>query len=250
MSANRPWRLESFVDALVVELDKTRETLGVKAVNKPLSYTVKDMAMDLQIFPTYDGREVEFVTAQPGEEGSSTITLQLSPITDRQVRESSKAPVGPAEVAIEDADIDEDVKHELRRVGVRSVEDLRRIEERNIDLESVVKKPINYRDLADTIRSSRRPSRPPRVRSASMSRTAAGDVIDLHGADLAVDPTFEPVALINEQLVDLVSSAGDAVTVECPAGLLRDGDNEMVMVLDPNSVVRVTVRNDERGPAR
>ncbi len=88
--------------------------------------------MDLQIFPTYDGRQVQFVTAQPGEEGSSTITLQLSPITDRQVRETTKPPVGPAEVTIDEVDLDEEVKDDLRRVGVRSVEDLRRIEERNI----------------------------------------------------------------------------------------------------------------------
>ncbi|MCK6694033.1 MAG: hypothetical protein L6Q97_18270, partial [Thermoanaerobaculia bacterium] len=59
-SNNKPWSLESFVDALVVELDKTRETLAVKAVNKPLPYSVKDMALDLQIFPSYDGDEVRF----------------------------------------------------------------------------------------------------------------------------------------------------------------------------------------------
>lgn len=42
---NRAWNLESFVDALVVELDKTRETLAVKAVNRPLSYSVKDLSL-------------------------------------------------------------------------------------------------------------------------------------------------------------------------------------------------------------
>jgi len=33
---NTAWQLEDFVDSLVVELDKTRETLAVKAINKPL----------------------------------------------------------------------------------------------------------------------------------------------------------------------------------------------------------------------
>ena len=63
---NTAWQLEDFVDSLVVELDKTRETLAVKAINKPLSYTVKDLALDLNIFPSYDGDQVPFVTAQPG----------------------------------------------------------------------------------------------------------------------------------------------------------------------------------------
>jgi hypothetical protein len=244
VSTNQPWRLESFVDALVVELDKTRETLGVKAVNKPLSYTVKDMAMDLQIFPTYDGRQVQFVTAQPGEQGSSTITLALSPITDRQVRESSKPPTGPTDVTLDEVDLDEDVKHELRRVGVRSVDDLRRIEERHIDLGSVVKKKISFQELAESIRSARRASHPPRVRSASIGRTAGGDdVVDLFGSDLAVDPDFAPVAVVNDEVVRLVTSRADALSFACPTGLLRDGDNDLVMVLDPHAVVRMNVRH-------
>src|SRR5579872_4850920 len=51
--ANSAWQLEDFVDCLVVELDKTRETLAVKAINKPLSYSVKEVALDLNIFPSY-----------------------------------------------------------------------------------------------------------------------------------------------------------------------------------------------------
>ena len=64
---NTSWSLEDFVDSLVVELDKTRETLAVKAINKPLTYTVKEMSMDVNIFPTFDGDQVKFVTAQPTE---------------------------------------------------------------------------------------------------------------------------------------------------------------------------------------
>ena len=67
---NTAWQLEDFVDSLVVELDKTRETLAVKAINKPLTYTVKDLALDLNIFPSYDGDQIRFITAQPGEQGA------------------------------------------------------------------------------------------------------------------------------------------------------------------------------------
>ena len=55
---NAAWQLEDFVDSLVVDLDKTRETLAVKAINKPLTYTVKELSLDLNIFPTYDGDTV------------------------------------------------------------------------------------------------------------------------------------------------------------------------------------------------
>src|ERR1051326_6675512 len=89
---NTAWQLEDFVDSLVVDLDKTRETLAVKAINKPLSYTVKELALDLNIFPSYDGDRVKFITAQPGQEGASKVTIQLGSITDQQVRATAKAP--------------------------------------------------------------------------------------------------------------------------------------------------------------
>src|SRR5678809_692563 len=101
---NTSWNLEDFVDSLVVELDKTRETLAIKAINKPLTYTVKDMAMDINIFPTYDGEQVKFVTAQPGQTGASKVTIQLGSITDQQVRATSKKKKKKKDINIYDID--------------------------------------------------------------------------------------------------------------------------------------------------
>src|SRR5437763_15269695 len=105
-SENTAWHLEDFVDSLVVELDKTRETLAVRAINKPLSYTVKDLALDLNIFPSYDGDQVKFVTAQPGQQGASRVTIQLSSITDQQVRATTKVPGKKNDINIDDIDVD------------------------------------------------------------------------------------------------------------------------------------------------
>ena len=96
--ANIAWQLEDFVDSLVIELDKTRETLAVKAINKPLSYTVRELALDLNIFPSYDGDQVSFVTAQPGQQGASKVTIQLGTITDQQVRATTKVPGVKSEI--------------------------------------------------------------------------------------------------------------------------------------------------------
>ena len=94
---NTAWQLADFVESLVVELDKTRETLAVKAINKPLTYSVKEVALDLNIFPAYDGDQVTFLTAQPGQEGASKVSIQLNSITDQQVRATTKTP-GPMPV--------------------------------------------------------------------------------------------------------------------------------------------------------
>lgn len=245
---NQSWHLESFVDALVVELDKTRETLSVKAINKPLSYTVKDLALDLHIFPTYDGNQVEFVTAQPGETGSSKISIQLSSITDRQVRETSKGPTLREDIKIEEIEIDEDVKNDLRKIGVTSVSDLNKIERKNVNLDSVVSKKINYSDLANAIRSSRRSKRPPRVQSATLSKDEHGDYkMAVEGNDLKVDDSFNPVVVINGELVKLLDQARDHMTFACPHGLISEGNNELIMVLDPYSVVRINVQRPEKG---
>lgn len=249
--SNEAWHLESFVDALVVELDKTRETLGVKAINKPLSYTVKDMSMDLQIFPTFVDDEVAFTTAQPGETGSSKLTLQLAAITDRQVRESTKPPPASGDVDLDEIDIEPEVKKELRKVGVRSIADLERMEQRDVKLESVTKRRINFGDLADSIRSARRSSSPPRVRSAQLSRAANGNdlILAMQGDDLAIEPSFTPVATVNGEQVELISSDANELKLACPAGLIADGDNELVMALDPYAVVRINVTGRNKAVA-
>src|SRR5882757_1140923 len=127
---NSAWQLDDFVDSLVVELDKTRETLAVKAINRPLSYTVKEVALDLNIFPSYDGDNVTFITAQPGQQGASKVTIQLGSITDQQVRATSKAPTARGDINLDQINIDKSTKKKLRKLGVNSVDDLKQIEQK------------------------------------------------------------------------------------------------------------------------
>src|SRR6187551_3253995 len=145
---NTAWQLEDFVDSLVVELDKTRETLAVKAINKPLTYTVKDLALDLNIFPSYDGDQIRFITAQPGQQGASKVTIQLGSITDQQVRATSKVPGLKNDMKINDIDLDRNTKKQLRKMGVTSVQDLQQIEKKDVDLQSASDNSIDYKTLA------------------------------------------------------------------------------------------------------
>src|SRR5215469_17506424 len=133
-SSNTAWQLEDFVDSLVVDLDRTRETLAVKAINKPLTYTVKELSLDLNIFPTYDGDTVRFTTAQPGQEGASKVTIQLGSITDQQVRATSKIPTAKGDIAIDTVPVDKATRKKLRNLGITSVDDLKQVEKKNVDL--------------------------------------------------------------------------------------------------------------------
>lgn len=240
---NTAWALEDFVDSLVVELDKTRETLAVKAINKPLSYTVKEVALDLNIFPTYDGDQVTFVTAQPGQEGASKVSIQLGSITDQQVRATTKVPGAKGDINLDEIDLDKTTKKKLRKLGVNSVDDLKQIEQKNIDIKKVSDTGIDYTQLANQIRKSKRDQTPPTVRAVSLSRGEDNmPYLVVEGENLAVDPKFPPVAVVNQTLAEVMSSSDRRVKIR----LTRDHDfarnNELILTFDPFAVVRVNVK--------
>jgi hypothetical protein len=239
---NSAWQLDDFVDSLVVELDKTRETLAVRSINKPISYQVKEVGLDLNIFPSYDGDQVSFVTAQPGQEGASKVSIQLGSITDQQVRATSKAPTGKADIALDELGVDKTTKKNLRRLGVTSVDDLEQVERRNVDLGKVSGHAIDYSKLANQIQKSRRGASPPSVTGVSLSLdAAAGPCLVVRGENLAVDPAFPPVAVINDRLADVMSSSESELCIQLGDHRL-DTENEVVLTFDPFAVVKVKVR--------
>jgi hypothetical protein len=240
---NTAWQLEDFVDSLVVELDKTRETLAVKAINKPLTYTVKELALDLNIFPSYDGDQVRFVTAQPGQQGASKVTIQLGSITDQQVRATSKVPAARSDVEIADLPVDKTTRKKLRKLGVTSVDDLKAIEQKNVDIRKVSDNEIDYSKLANQIQKARRNDNPPRVTAVSLSKDeAGGPCLVVDGERLAVDPSFRPVAVLNQTLADVVSSSDKQLTIRLAPGHRMSGDNELILTFDPFAVARVNVK--------
>lgn len=245
-TGNASWRLEDFVDSLVVELDKTRETLAVKALNRPLSYTVRELALDLNIFPSYDSDGITFLTAQPGQQGASKVTIQLGTITDQQVRATSKPPATRGEVTIDQADIDQDTKKKLRRIGVTSAGDLKTIERRNVDIAT---DGIDYTKLANQIEKSKRAKAPPVVRAASLEM-GEGDTptLVIAGERLAVNPRFPPVAVIDGQLADVLSSSPDEIRIAAGDPVRFAKAAELVLTVDPFAVMRVNLQDQAGRP--
>ena len=244
---NVAWQLEDFVDSLVVELDKTRETLAVKAINKPLSYTVRELALDLNIFPSYDGDQVSFVTAQPGQQGASKVTIQLGTITDQQVRATTNVPGIRSDISIEDVGVDKQTRKKLRKFGVTSAEDIKNIEAKNVDLQKVSDEGIDYTGLANQIEKSRRSRNPPKVRSASLSVDEDQmPVLLIRGEHLAVNPRFQPVAVVNDVLADVVSSSETELKVRIDEAHRFGCDNEVILTVDPFAVVKVQVKAQNR----
>jgi hypothetical protein len=240
---NRSWQLEDFVDSLVVELDKTRETLAIKAVNKPLTYSVKDMALDLNIFPSYDGDTIKFITAQPGQLGASKVTIQLSSITDQQIRATTKAPDKKNDIKIEDISIDKDTKKQLRKMGVTSVSDLKQIDSSNIDIAKASDNAIDYTQLQNQIQKARRGQAPPVIRSVNFSIDENKlPYFTIKGDNLAIHPEFQPVAVVNETLADVLSHDKYEMKIAIGKQHRIDKNNQLILTFDPFAIVKLNVK--------
>lgn len=239
---NTAWNLEDFVDSLVVELDKTRETLSIKAINKPLTYTVKDMALDLNIFPTYDGDQIKFVTAQPGQTGASKVTLQLGSITDQQVRATTKSPGKADNVSIKEIEVDKDTEKELRKMGVTTIEDLQEIENKNVKIEKVTDKKIDYNKLLNQLKKAKRNAEPPKVKSVSLSLDEDNNPFLLvKGENLAVNEDFKPVAIMNDLLAKVVNHSKKEIRIRLSGQQEFKSQNNLVLTLDPYAIIKMNV---------
>ncbi|MFW5774740.1 MAG: hypothetical protein ACOCW2_00500 [Chitinivibrionales bacterium] len=248
------WNLESFLDSLIYELDKAQDTLSVKGINRKLTYTVKDVALDLYVFPEYQKDQIMFNTARPGDRGASKLSLQLGSISDRQIRETTKQPMEKDDIAIDLIDeIEPEVKDSLKKVGVNTAEDLKRMQNRNVDLRKVVKEKtgkdtqIDYGDLAGLINKARRRNVAPRVTRISKSRSATGDVLlTLEGKNLYLSQGLNaggfPMGLLNSRPVTIVCASTDAVTVQIPRSMTLHTDNDLILAMDPYAVMRMKVK--------
>lgn len=248
---NESWKLQSFIDSLVVELDKARDSLAVKALNQPLSYSVKDLSLDLQVFPEYDGDEVHFKTAKPGEEGASKISMELVSTSDRAIRESSRPPAKLNEGKLDNIPgVDGKKKKALEKIGVRTVKDIERIQENNVNLEQVTDGQIDYKALAGIIQRSRRGERPPLVRGVSLAQTADGDLLSIDGKNLSIFEDVPPIAFFNGQAVSVLKAEQDKILLRLPELVSRQMAGQqyssiepmMHIVLEPDTIIKFRVR--------
>jgi len=236
---NRSWNMEEFLDSLVLELDKYVDTLSYKGINRKLTYTVKDLALELKLFPEFDGNVVRFMTAKPGDTGASTISIQLGSIRDTQIREIARQPLTKDDISLEAIDLPEEDRKELNRLGIRSAEDLRRaVIDRNVDLEGVTKKKVSYQKLAQAIQQGKRRLTPPQVSRISIAREPGRAVLSVQGNNLSLSQSLSqyPLALINDQPCQVLEANDQELKLQVTPGILRRGSNQLAIALDPFAI--------------
>lgn len=243
-AVNKTWKLESFLDSLIVELDKARETLAIKAINKPLTYAVKDVNLEMQLFPSFDGNNVNFITAEPGQRGASKIAIQLGSITDQQIRKTTKKPTTIEDISIDLIDeIDDETKRTLRKIGVTSVDDLVQIQKRNVDIEKVSNKKVNYSKLANLLKKARRNNFPPSIKKINFNISKSHSFINVEGDNLVLDKSYTPLAVFNGKLVNLKQANKNNLQIDVDNKNIKESDNELIIVSDPFTVYKIKLNN-------
>jgi hypothetical protein len=237
---NRSWNLNSFMDSLIVELDRAQDVLGVKGLTRPVTYTVKDVDVDLRCFPVYDGRQVRFVTAQPGQDGSSALKFSLGSISAGTIRDSAPPPPEADDVTFDTLDdLDEDAKEALATVGVRTGRDLKRIAARGVDLRTATgNKAPDYSDLAALITRAHRQRIPPHVDSAQLSVDDRRLVLHVEGENLSWSQSAGyPFALLDGRQREVRSAGPRRVSLDVAGFRPRSTPSRLTLALDPVTVI-------------
>ena len=237
------WKLNSFLDSLILELDRAQDTLALKGINRRLTYTVKDLNLELQLFPDFDGKDLRFTTAGPGESGAAKIAFQLGSITDRQIRETTREPPTVDDITIDVVDdIDDQTKQELQRIGVTTVKDIERMEKGKVDLKRAGGS-VDYTKLANIINRTKRRQNAPSVAKALLVDAEGAKHLWLEGSNLAMASSTGdfPLAAINGVPVPIVGASARDLRLAIDPGVLREGVNDLRVALDPYAVITLEV---------
>lgn len=65
----------------------------------------------------------------------------------------------------------------------------------------------------------------------------------IQGENLSIDPSFIPVAVVNEKLADVLSSDEHEIRIQITADHNFSADNEVVLTVDPFAVLKVNVKS-------
>jgi hypothetical protein len=205
----RGYPVEEFLQAIGEQLDRAQDSLVVKArAGRPLTWALRELKIALQVFVELDeaGR-VLWRTAGPNETGASTVNLEFTTITRPMIEENTwsfldDSDPRPLDSAGVGADLSEDDRRRLGRLGVRTVGQLRRLmpEEKSTQpMASMIGIPVN-RLQAALLASSR-----PVVTGQELVQRRDETLLRIHGANLSdgieteVRLAGDPVEVIEAQ---------------------------------------------------
>ncbi|MGC4001321.1 MAG: S8 family serine peptidase [Anaeromyxobacter sp.] len=121
--------VEDFIHSVAAQLDRVQDALRLKAVNRPLTYALKDFSLDLHVFAEMDADgQVRFRTAGPNEAGASTVRLAFTTITRPMIEENTVSLQAAAGPSLDELGLDPAERRRLEQLGVRNAGQLTRLQ--------------------------------------------------------------------------------------------------------------------------
>src|SRR5260370_27139156 len=118
MAGDGAFLVEEFLQAIASQLDKTQDALAFKAVNRPLTYAIKDFNLQLQVFVDLDAEgNVRLRSAGPNEAGASTMTIALTTITRPMIEENTVSLAATRAPSLSEAGFDPAERRKLECLG-------------------------------------------------------------------------------------------------------------------------------------
>ncbi len=125
MNGDGGFLVEEFLDAVSAQLDRTQDALAAKAKVRPLTFALRDFAIDLQVFVSVDmDGNVRLRSAAPGETGASTLKLSFTTITRPMIEENTVSLAMAQAPTLKEVGLKPNEQRQLERIGVRTVAQL------------------------------------------------------------------------------------------------------------------------------
>ena len=128
MSSDGSFLVEEFINSITSQLDRVQDALRLKAVNRPLTYALKDLALELQVFVELDTQgNVRFRTSGPNETGASKVQLGFTTITKPMIEENTVSLAMSRSPLLNELGLDTEQQKRLEQLGVRNAAQLQRL---------------------------------------------------------------------------------------------------------------------------
>lgn len=129
MPPSTGYPIEDFLEAITAQLDQTQDALRLKAVNRPLTFALKDFNVDLKVFVEMDAQgKVNFRPAGPNEDGASTVSIGFTTITRPMIEENTISMEMAQAPTLDELGLEREEQRQLAKIGVRNAAQLKNLQ--------------------------------------------------------------------------------------------------------------------------
>jgi hypothetical protein len=120
--------VDDFITSITTQLDRVQDALRIKAVNRPLTYALRELHMELKVFVDLDNQgQVLLRAAGPNEAGASTLALDFTTITKPMIEENTVSLAATRSTPLDKLGLAPGEQMRLERMGVSNLAQLERL---------------------------------------------------------------------------------------------------------------------------